>query len=207
MKPDQPSALRLLRMPILVLALVSLLAGAALFGSYSLKQARHDELEGLRQGVSLAREQFDQARRQVREQAAYATSFDSLVLSGLTAGEDRLEWVEEVRAFQQRRGLARVDYELAPRQELSAPDAYQLGNYMFSGTRVDISAQLLHEGDMLALLQMFRVRYQGMVVPQRCTLDRMSSMALDDPLHPRVGLDCRLIWLSLETRANNVSQQ
>lgn len=207
MKPDQPTALRLLRMPVLVLALVSLLAGAALSGSYWLKQARHDELEDLRQGVSRARELFDQARRQVREQAEYATSFDALVSSGLTAGENRLEWVEQVRAFQQRRSLARVDYELEPRQELSAPDAYQLGNYLFSGTRVDVSAQLLHEGDLLALMQMFRSRYQGMVVPQECTLERMSSQARDDPLHPRISLDCRLIWLSLEARTNNDARQ
>lgn len=207
MRPDQPSTLRLLRAPIIVFALVSVVAGAALFGSHSLKQARQGELDDLRQGVSHARAQFDQARRQVREQAEYATTFDTLLQSGLTAGEDRLQWVEQVRAFQQRRGLARVDYELAPRQELSAPDAYQLGNYMFTGTRVDVSAQLLHEGDMLALLQMFRGRYQGMVVPQQCTLERMSFTASDDPLHPRIGLDCRLVWLSLEARANNDSQQ
>lgn len=207
MTPDQPSTLRLLRLPIVVLALVCLVSGAALYGSHTFKQAQHDELDGLRQSVALAREQFEQGRRQVREQTEYANAFDALLLGGLTRGEDRLEWVEQVRAFQNRRGLSHLDYELAPRQELSAPDAYQLGNYMFSGTRVDVSAQLLHEGDMLALLQMFRSRYQGMVVPQKCTLERMSSAAPDNPLHPRIGLDCRLIWLSLEARANNDNQQ
>lgn len=207
MKQDQPSALRLLRLPIFVFVLVGLVAAAVLFASHWLKQARQGELDDLRRSVSLVREQFDQARRQVREQAEYATSFDTLVASGVTAGEDRLEWVEQVRAFQQRRGLARVDYELEPRRELSAPDAYQLGNYMLSGTRVDVSAQLLHEGDVLALIQLFRVRYQGMVVPQECTLERVSSVALDEPLHPRIGLDCRLVWLSLEARAINDARQ
>lgn len=205
MMPGQPSSVQLLRMPIIVLALACLVSGVALFGSYAFKQARHDELGGLRQDVALAREQFEQGRRQVREQAAYTNIFDSLLLSGLMSGEDRLEWVEQVRAFQNRRALARVDYELAPRQELSAPDAYQLGDYVLSGTRVDVSAQLLHEGDMLALLQMFRNRYQGMVVPQKCTLNRLTSVVTDEPLHPRIDLACRLVWLSLEARTNNDS--
>lgn len=200
MKAEQPSALRLLRTPISVFVLVSAVAGAALFGSHWIKETRQGELDDLRQGVSLAREQFDLVRRQVREQAEYATTFEALLLSGLTAGEDRLEWVEQLRAFQHRRGLARVDYELAPRQKLSPPDGYPLGRYMFTGTRVDLSAQLLHEGDMLALLQMFRRRYQGMVVPEQCTLERISSTKSGHRLQPRIGLDCRWVWLSLEAR-------
>lgn len=196
-EPSPPSALLALRAPILVLVLAGFASGGGWFASHSLRVDASDELDRLRAAVTRTRDELARAQAGAQAHSGYAVRFENLGERGLLAGEDRLGWVEQMQDFGLTPGLDRLQYELAPRRTIDLAPLYDLGPYSLTATGIELNVDLLHEGDLMALFEMLRVRHGGLVMPQQCTMERLAASGAMLRLSPRIALHCRLVWLAI----------
>ncbi len=146
------------------------------------------------QARDLARRQFQQVEQEKRDIALFQPIYRELLARRLVGLENRLDWIDALRQLQDRFGLAAIAYDIAPRQPVVVSPAMDLGRYRLYTTRMRLQMDLLHEGDLVALLS--GLRALGHSTVQDCTLKRPTS-APATPLAPTVTASCTLNWVTL----------
>lgn len=137
------------------------------------------------------------ARAEEAEIAAKIDRFRHLVERGAVGTEQRLAWVELIRDARARHHLGAVDYEFSPQRPLdpliAPPDADQLEA---AGSTLRIRMPLLHEGQLIALLDDLAFNASAVVRVRECSVTR-AAMASDAE---QLVADCLLDWITFRPR-------
>ncbi|MBL8468123.1 hypothetical protein [Methyloversatilis discipulorum] len=137
------------------------------------------------------------ARAEEAEIAAKIDRFRHLVERGAVGTEQRLAWVELIRDARARHHLGAVDYEFSPQRPLdpliAPPDADQLEA---AGSTLRIRAPLLHEGQLIALLDDLAFNASAVVRVRECTVTRAAVAGEAEQL----VADCLLDWITFRPR-------
>jgi hypothetical protein len=157
-------------------------------------QSRREELrraeENYRRGHGRL-QQAEQDEAQIRETIG---RFRALEARGVVGQEQRLEWVERLRAAREHLRLPALDYELRPRRALegAASSAASAAGYRLSASAMRLRAELVQEEDLLRLLAELRAEPSAIVRPVWCRMSR--------PTAGGQGLtaECELEWITVE---------
>lgn len=137
------------------------------------------------------------ARAEEAEIAAKIDRFRHLVERGAVGTEQRLAWVELIRDARARHHLGAVDYEFSPQRPLdpliAPPDADQLEA---AGSTLRIRMPLLHEGQLIALLDDLAFNASAVVRVRECSVTR-AAVASDAE---QLVADCLLDWITFRPR-------
>ncbi|WP_019919482.1 hypothetical protein [Methyloversatilis discipulorum] len=137
------------------------------------------------------------ARAEEAEIAAKIDRFRHLVERGAVGTEQRLAWVELIRDARARHQLGAVDYEFSPQRPLdpliAPPDADQLEA---AGSTLRIRMPLLHEGQLIALLDDLAFNASAVVRVRECSVTR-AAVAGDAE---QLVADCLLDWITFRPR-------
>lgn len=137
------------------------------------------------------------ARAEETEIAAKIDRFRHLVERGAVGTEQRLAWVELIRDARTRHQLGAVDYEFSPQRPLdpliAPPDADQLEA---AGSTLRIRMPLLHEGQLIALLDDLAFNASAVVRVRECSVTR-AAVASDAE---QLVADCLLDWITFRPR-------
>ncbi|WP_430432966.1 hypothetical protein [Methyloversatilis sp.] len=137
------------------------------------------------------------ARAEEAEIAAKIDRFRHLVERGAVGTERRLAWVELIRDARARHHLGAVNYEFSPQRPLdpliAPPDADQLEA---AGSTLRIRMPLLHEGQLIALLDDLAFNASAVVRVRECSVTR-AAVASDAE---QLVADCLLDWITFRPR-------
>jgi hypothetical protein len=159
-----------------------------LHASQAQAQARRDE----------ANRQFSEAQTQLREIHEFEPGFLQLQANGFIGDEKRLDLLENLRAVQRSRGLFPIEYDISPQQPVQLDPSITAGGMELRGSRLAIRMPLLHEMDLLNLLDDLNRR--GMYVPHHCSIQRIEAVT-ETGLLPHLSGECALYWITLGDRA------
>ena len=149
-----------------------------------------------RSGISTA-EQF----REVKQRLARATEeereirenlqqYQALIAHGIVGEEKRLDWVDTVTAIKSDRRLFNISYNIAPQKELDYPGFGKTPGVKFMASRVKMSLNLLHEGDLLGFIDDLAKRANPYISVRTCNLRRAPRASAGTALAPRLEADC-----------------
>ena len=193
--------LQLVRNALLCFAL-TLLASVALLSLSAAYRAREaQQLEMARGTRSAATTLFNHAEAEKQEIRAYEPQFLALRQRGLIGEENRLAWIDAIRRSQEQRKLLPISYDISPQQGLQVPLPMVMGQYHLRGSRMRLQMDLLHEMDLLNLLD--DLRQAGYFAVQDCTLKRHAAAGAvpgsggASGAAPALGAECDLLWLTL----------
>ena len=116
--------------------------------------------------------------------------------SGIVGEENRLEWTELLREIRDRRRLPALDYEIAPQRPLDPIS----GDLVFLASPMQLNAHLLHEEDLLRLLDDLHRHARPLLRVRECTLERLPRGAAEgSSAHPRANLraECQIDWITI----------
>lgn len=137
------------------------------------------------------------ARAEEAEIAAKIDRFRQLVERGAVGAEQRLAWVELIRDVRARHHLGAVDYEFSPQRPLdpliAPPDADQLEA---AGSTLRIRMPLLHEGQLIAMLDDLAFNASAVVRVRECSITRATVSSDAEQL----VADCLLDWITFRPR-------
>ncbi|MRV72742.1 hypothetical protein GJ700_13590 [Duganella sp. FT92W] len=189
---------RHLRLAVLAFAVTGACATAAVVSTRALWHDARDRQVQAEHERDLAHRQFAQVEQEKRDIALFQPIYRQLLARRLVGTENRLDWIDALRQMQDQYRLPPIAYDIAPRQPVVVSPAMELGRYSLYTTRMRLQMDLLHEGDLFALLS--GLRTHGHSTVQECTLKRPAS-APNTPLAPTVTASCTLNWVTLADAA------
>jgi len=196
MKNDFP----LIRKALIVL-IASLLSSAALVGAGSALLTKQQE--GMNQAqaqLSDALNKRRQAENDQQEIQDYQPKYLTLRAKGFVGEEKRLDWMEQIKAIRESRKLLPITYEISARQVFQVDPGVSIGNLELRGSKIKLQMDLLHEGDLLNLLD--DLKHKGFYTAQECTVKRVGTEPVNSQ-SPRLTAECALYWLSLGERTGS----
>jgi hypothetical protein len=139
-----------------------------------------------------------------REIDDYLPRFNTLKSLGALGNENRLDWIERIAAIRRELDLPRLAYTIEPRQA-NAQMQQPVAGLTFETSRMKLDFALVHEGDLLRLIERLRSPAMGVFEIRACVLFRKPLAAA-----PASGLAgaaqafagnlegaCELDWISL----------
>lgn len=164
-----------LRGGLILLALaIAIGAAAAVWGWFALQRAeahnkvavaKRSEIQG-----KLARASLEE--QELRTKIARYRALD---VKGYFGAERRLDWIETMSQIRTQRRLPDLRYELSavhPVDKMLLPAGPQAADRRFASSTLTFTANLLHEGDLVALLADVRERIPAYAVLRKCVLRR-----------------------------------
>lgn len=188
----------LIRLAVVTCAGTLGISAAAVFASnWYLLDAREYQAQAqqLREDAYSRFAHVESEKQDIRQ---YQPQFMVLQSKGLIGEEDRLSWVEAIRAIQGQRQLLPISYEIAPQQPVSIDGPVAMGDYLLRGSRMQLHMDLLHEMDLFNFL--YDLKQRSYYTVQDCTLKRLAGAA-NLPTAPTLSADCTLDWLTMTPAA------
>jgi len=186
-----------MKLPALALA-IALSASFAMvrFTSSQLVQAQaryRAELSALQD----ARSRYQRSGQERETVLHYLQAYRELEKIGFVGAEQRLNWVEGIRAANARAGLFGVDYQMSAQESFPVAQENPVGQRV-KRSRMMISFGVLHEVELLRLLHALSAQHAGLYALTECSLDRAGRQGAPLPRQPNLTAQCDLSWLTVE---------
>lgn len=129
--------------------------------------------------------------------AQFLPEFRRLYNHGLLGRERRLSWLETLRRAGDANGLPQLVYKLDA-QRVATPDfSIALGDYQLYASAMTLDLGLLHEGDLLQVLQALDREALGQYSIKSCQL-KLAGENIDTAGHvANLSAECTLDWWSI----------
>ena len=196
---------RLLRGALSALLLSIGLAAALVLGSqlylqdteslYLHERAKLDGVAGLHRTAEKDRSLYSQ----------YVTVYEDLERQGVIGDEPRLNWVEALERINEALKLPALRYEIQPQTPVDMQDS-RYDNRIIRVYRSSMSfdAGLLHEGDLLVLLDELRRQTSGRFEVRDCDMKFANPArgVIFDTRQPNLVALCNVDWYTLKIEEN-----
>lgn len=175
-----------------ILLFACLASAGALFAARHLAgQAERDHNQARAQ-QNETRTRLARVHDDAREIRAGITRYRDIVRLGRIGSERRLEWVETLDHIKTARRLPGLDYEISPQRLLDEKQPVT-GGFRFLASPMKLEMPLLHENDLLGLLDDLSARSQALVSVRRCRIDRLPASRT-----VRLKASCEIDWITLQ---------
>lgn len=153
------------------------------------RQALRREEEAFRQG----HDRLQKAEREETQIRETIGRFRALEARGVVGQEQRLEWIERLRAARERLQLPALDYELRPRRALEGnPAPAPATAYRLAVSTMRLRAELVQEEDLLRLLEDLRAEPSAIVRPAWCRVSHSEGGSRG------LAAECEVEWITVE---------
>ncbi len=127
----------------------------------------------------------------------YYPAFLELYQRGVIGGERRLDWLESLQEVTDNLEIPDLRYEIESQQQNDPGWPVNTGRYEIYSSNMKINMDMLHEVDLLRLIDRLEQRNTGLFSVSDCELNRRTAdinLAADSP---NVTASCNLKWYSL----------
>ena len=128
----------------------------------------------------------------------YFPRFMDLHKTGLLGKEQRLNWIEVLQDAGDRLQLPSLSYEIRAQKAHHPGFPVPGGRYQIFVSEMTLNMQLLHEGDLFALLNLLNEQAKGLYTVSGCELTRNFVELTDNPRAGNVTATCLLEWFSIK---------
>jgi len=163
-------------------------------------------------GLAAENNQYQAALNQIRDRYVaaiqerqlierYWPHYRQLQANGFVGDENRLDWIDLLHTLATRHRVLGLSYEVQPRA-LAAPNpAVNTGDFQLQDSEMTVRLDLLHEGNLLALLQDLSTQNAGIFNLKSCTIDRTQPQITISSSSSNISAQCKLIWHTIQPPA------
>lgn len=141
-------------------------------------------------------------RVQARER--YAERFHRLQAAGIAGDAQRLAWAEAFGSAAHRLRLPYLRYSALPQQNFDLSSTDDGAAVPVLVTTVDVQAGLVHELDLLRMIDLLRTA-PGLLEVAGCDLQRMDAEGGVAADRANLGASCQLRWFTIPLQANETA--
>jgi type II secretory pathway pseudopilin PulG len=180
-----------IRSAIALLLISALLSAAAIYWVNQHAESMDAETRTLQGQKEHLRQQQMAQNEQRRIYREYARDYARLQSTGTFDSDARLNWIEEIEHAVQTLGIPMTSYEIGSRAAATKPvnGSGQLGLYQ---TPIKIEFELLHEADLLRVLDYLSSANLGLYEVEKCAIDRQDGNSPNNEA-TQLKADCTLI--------------
>ncbi len=195
---ENKADLSVLKGAIIVFVISLALSSGLIWSGWYFKEKMHSEFnksKALQRSVAENYVAIDQEKVLINK---FLPAFRRLHAMGVFGQEQRLNWIETLRNSGERLKLPALRYEIDS-QDLYSP-TYQVntGPFMIYASPMTLNLELVHEIDLLDILQDLDRNADGIYNLNSCNLNRRSAEINRDKLESYVIADCELMWFNIK---------
>jgi hypothetical protein len=181
--------------------LVSMMTVVILSGAYKSNASNENSLM-----VSKMRSwsnKIDEANRNNQILVQHEDTFKELVENSVIGDENRLSWVEVVQKIADSRKLTSVKYNIASRVLLDKKElASKYNNIDVYKSVMSLDMNILHEGDLFAMLDALSSQAKGLVTVDKCDIELINKNIHENKIQQdtkdNMRASCELSWYTLK---------
>ncbi|HQR50354.1 MAG TPA: hypothetical protein PKW44_01805 [Methylophilaceae bacterium] len=181
-----------------LLALAAVLLVVFLLNWYTIRQQ-----DLAFQAMQAQQSQLEQARRHYQESGAekeaiikYLPHYQDLIDRGFVGEERRIEWIDHLRNVNQQYKLFGITYSIGSQEKYKPSFSLNSGPFELHRSAMKIESALLHEGDLLTIINAMSAANQAPFTLRDCTITRIATAARNKFL-PNLNASCEIDWLTI----------
>lgn len=176
-----------------VVAGVTMVAASAYY--LATQERGYQRLTGERDA---ARSEYLDAENRDRLIAEYHARYLTLRRQGMIGTENRLDWVETVRATARRLQLPKLQYQIMPRESFTLASLAEYPGVALYASRMKLDMELLHEGDLAAVISGLDRASPGAMHVESCVIRRLADAPEVRVLSPNLSATCELMLFTMQ---------
>ena len=181
-----------LRKTVLLFVLLIILSAVFTGTGYYFTEASQDKLVGLENQLSMLAHQVSEAQEAREAVTRYRSLYDKISTEGFLSDEPRLLWVERLESSANQLHLTALRYSVSPQQKRQVNNMIVLNH-----SSMTIEAELLHEEDLIYLLEELARPAVGLLAVENCQLQYRPEIKIS-PLSNSIRLKCLLSWYTAQ---------
>jgi hypothetical protein len=192
-----PQDRRKLQLPIIGLVLAIVIVG--LLVTYADQYRAENEAIFQQQQTLLnqARQKFQSSGLEKETITQYLPIYNDLLASGFVGEERRIEWIETLRQIHAQHKLFSIDYSIGLQEGYRPSFLPNLGNFRLNRSVMNLKLDMLHEGDLLELLDGLHEQTTPFIV-RDCEIKRpVGAVVNAKNMVPNMQANCEIDWLTL----------
>lgn len=190
-----------LQWAIAMLVIMAAAGGGALWSTQQLKKSSEKAFKEAVAARADIQTRLARARDEQAELRDKIGRFEALKARGYIGPERRLDWIEAIARIKAARRISKLDFDFAPQRPVEAgllPGGAAAGGFQIMASRMQLQVHLLHEGELLVLLQDIRNAVQALIQVRSCSIDRIAPGAATRGSNAQLKAECTLEWITLK---------
>ncbi len=177
---------------------VSLIIATALFyfSDNALNQARKTR-QAAQQQLNEVKNQLDSAQSDAENMASYQLEYQALTAQKTIGNEQRLDWIEGLEQLRQKQIVLDFKYTIAPQQGYTPNPPLDAGNFTLNVSPMTLQIDLLHEQQLLNLLDAIHTNMPGWFLLEQCSIEGANNAEPGATLKAQ----CAGGWLTMKSRS------
>ena len=176
---------------------------ALTLSTYDLKNAEQEHA-GARAQRNALQQELAAAQHDKLLIDQYLGHYDQLIQTGMVGAEQRLDWVDTLHDSVKALKLKEVRYQFSPQAPYTDANAIaENENYTVNISRLKLELGLLHEIDLLRVLENFDRHVPGAIHPRNCQLRRMEDIFRYRDNRSNLIAECHLHWYTIQPHATD----
>lgn len=189
--------LKTLQTPLLVLAIVVLVAAGCIYYSNLVLHRAQARLAEQEKQLMAAQIQLHRSGEEKQVIETFLPGYQDLARAGFVGGEQRINWLDGLRVANQRTDLFGVDYQISAQQPYPYASELSPGRLQLKESIMRLRFRLLHEEDLMRFFGALAQTGAGMFAINECWLLRINTGGVIR-VEPHVAADCELAWITAE---------
>ena len=192
-----PQDWRKLRYPIIGLGAALVLVGLLVSFADQYRKENETALQTQQNLLNQARQKLQSSGLEKDTIMQYLPAYNELLASGFIGEERRIEWIEALRQIHAQHKLFSIDYSIGLQENYKPSFLPNLGNFRLNRSVMSLKLDMLHEGDILVLLDGMREQSNPFIV-RDCEIQRPIGAAVyAKNVVSNMQATCEIDWLTL----------
>jgi hypothetical protein len=180
-----------LKFSYLVLAAGIGVAAFLVAGSYIFWQAEKANNVQSQRRLNETQSRLANAKQERDDLRNSEDTYTALAGRGVFIPEKRLDLLDAMDALRVRHGITSLEYQVGAQRQLKLAGGTSITAVEALGSRIQLKATALHDGDMLAFLDEFSRMQRGLFPIERCAIGRNSKSGVSIPIAPAANAAAR----------------
>lgn len=188
-----------LSIPLLSLVLALVCAVAMGYFADRLYQQSQQQSSQFETELNAAKQRYLSSGQEKMLIESYLPQYQRLIEEGFVGEERRIEWVEHLRQIHNAHKLFGIDYSIGAQEKYAPSFLPNLGSFVLERSVMKLDLAMLHEGDLINLLNDLKTRETAPAVVRDCEIVRVgNAQANSRDLVPRMQAKCEIDWLTVK---------
>ena len=196
-----PQDWRKLRNPLIAMGVALMLMALLVAYAAQRKQQAQTQLETQKNRLNQAHQHYRTSGMEKETIVKYLPRYQKLIERGFISEERRIEWVDDLRTIHQQNKLFGINYSIGAQEQYKPAFTLDTGSFTLHRSIMKIDLSMLHEGDLLTMIDGLLARDATPFMPRECVITRVVNSS-KNKLAPNLMASCELDWITIsEPRA------
>ena len=190
-----------LRLPLIMFGLSIMVAAAVAIVGRQYEIAQIKKYESAVSTLKTTHKRYADMVSDIALLDQYRNLYSGYKSSGMVGEERRLSWIESLDTTNQVLKLPKLSYNLLPQEKFIRPGLKISSDVKMNSSPMELTMGLLHEEDLMAVLEGLRLSIKNLFTVESCSLTRSGRISNTvNTQDTNISSKCTIRWVTIDVK-------